>query len=435
MKLKGFISGVVAILLASNMCIATVAAGTNSNAHDTSADILTAKTAYLSNIDEYGSNWGNDTISQNQNVVSDTAIEQSVEGSTLNLKIRINGEDLIVSGTPIGTSENKNVVYFDAFTNSTKYTLVTFSYEKDIENSNVYFDGYMHQNGKENGCLLKVYLRDNTADTRSYVLYEVFDYTLPYDSAILNTLPEATEFGSWVTKEFKPSDSDEIKMPTSTRAKTSDFTIKISKTFTEGIIQQEHTISLTFICSYANVPVGQDAIEGYTLKVTGKTVNAPNAPNYNSSTSSALHVDNAALRQTSVPNTAWYSTDIDGSAQNNGGGILSANLGIGLGVLSIDLSIPNAFNGHGTVDINDGYKTYDNYHDHYVRSIKTQFSNNYKLTQIGHYFNVSSVLRDFGNVQRGSSMLRAIWDIRIINASTHETWTYNYQHNSFISIA
>lgn len=414
------------------MFISTVSANTS----NISSEILTAKTAYLSDIDEFGSNWGNDTVSNNQNVVNDTLIEQVYDGSVLNLKLQIANDSLVISGTPVGTSENKNVIYFDAYTNSSKYELVTFSYEKNIENSNVYFDGYMHQNNKENGCLLKVYLRDNSVDTRNYILYEVFDYNSPIDSAFLNTLPEATEFGSWVTKEFQPSDSDEIEIPISPRASTNSFTSTISKTYTEGIIQQVHTISLTFICSYTNVLVGQDAIEGYTVKVTGKTVTAQDAPNYNSSTSSALHVDNAALRQSSIPNTAWYSTDIDGLATRSGLpiGTLSASLGISIGVLNIDVSIPSAFSNYGTVDINEGYKTYNNYSGHYIRSIKTQFSDNYKLTQIGHYFTVSSILRDFGNVRKSASTLRATWDIRIINASTYETWTYSYPHNVSVSI-
>jgi len=63
-------------------------------------------------------------------------------------------------------------------------------------------------------------------------------------------------------------------------------------------------------------------IQYYTLKVWDKSMTHEVNTNYDSTTESWLHINALSLDQTSISNTAWKSTEIDGLVQNNGlGGI------------------------------------------------------------------------------------------------------------------
>ncbi len=130
------------------------------------------------------------------------------------------------------------------------------------------------------------------------------------------------------------------------------------------------------------------------------------------------------------------STSIDGSVLNKGGSAsLSASIGINAGILGASLSVPVTFSGNSTVDINNTYKGYVNGRNGvYVRSIKTKMQSQYKLTQIGQYFEVRSTIADFGNVAKSNDSHKAIWDIGIINADNMSTQNKTIYHNVSIAI-
>lgn len=398
--------------------------------------VLTAKTAILTDIDEYGSNWKNDITTNEANVVKDTILFQSNSGKNIIISAEISGQKINITGNPIGKTENGNVIYFEGKVDNSAYSVVTFSYEKKLQYSNVYFDGYMRNNNKDKGNLLKIYLKKSANLRQEYIVLESFDYELPYDEDVLAELPIDALAGAWVTKEFKPIACEEIDgEQISTRAVSNSMTKTITKTFVEGILSQTHTISLRFTCDYRDIPTGGETIQRYWVTVAGKTMSVPNAPNYDSATQSYLHVDGVKLRQTSIPYTAWTSTTIDGKVQNNGiGGTLYANIGVGLGALSIAYSVPLSFTNRATVDVNDTYSAYENYLNNYTRHIQTQMNSKFKLTQVGYYFYVGSTLSDYGNASRDAQLLKAKWVIDIINANNHDTWTYTYDQNVLVAI-
>ena len=157
----------------------------------------------------------------------------------------------------------------------------------------------------------------------------------------------------------------------------------------------------------------------------------------NSSTSSYLHINGVKLRQTSVPNTAWKSVQLDGSVHKNSifSGGLSASLGFSWGLLGVSYSIPLNFDFETTLDIDENYSSFqNNINGQYLRSIETEMDSRHRLTEIGHYFAVDTVLRDYGNTTQSAKSLLATWDVEIINLGTMDYYSYTCVHNSSVSI-
>jgi hypothetical protein len=71
----------------------------------------------------------------------------------------------------------------------------------------------------------------------------------------------------------------------------------------------------------------------------------------------------------------------------------------------------------------------------YTRSIKTEMDSDFMLTQNGHYFEVISALRDYGNVSRSSSSMKARWNIDVINAATLDVYPLYCDHNVNVAVS
>ena len=212
--------------------------------------------------------------------------------------------------------------------------------------------------------------------------------------------------------------------------------IPFAKSYYDMGENQTHTIRWRTNVDYSNIVKGQEANQYYRLTVYAKSMSFDVNTDLNSNTMSYLHVDGLRLCQTSVPYTAWKSTSIDGEVQNNGwGGELSASIGVSYGLLSLSYSIPLSFSSKGTVDINETYTGYENgVGGNYTRSIETKMDSKFKLTQKDYYFEVISMLRDYGNATRGSQTLKSTWYVDIINAGTMETCSHTCSHDISISI-
>lgn len=202
---------------------------------------------------------------------------------------------------------------------------------------------------------------------------------------------------------------------------------------------QTHTIKWRTNVDYSNIVVGQEATQYYRLTVTEKSMDYGEDTHLNSNTDSFLHVNGIVLRQTGIKNTAWKSTTIDGySQQNHGNANFSVSLSVAKGPLSASLTLPplSSFSNQGHIDINEVYTGYENgVNGEYFRSIKTTLNRALKLTVLNDYFEVISVLRDYGNEPITSNQrLQATWDVEIINAGTYETFSYECPHNVYIKI-
>lgn len=389
---------------------------------------VTAQVAFVSGVNETGSNIGDDRDPSSETTIAEIPINVSSTGDyKLFISANIDGKAVDISAIPVAHSANKHAIYFDAESNNSNFEVIHTEYVDNAE-TNMYFKDYCTSISANH--ILKIYLRDPSSESRNYIFLEVFDYTLPDSGYLTENLPQDTTKGSWYAKEFLPISS------TSYTAYTEGNSIPrtYSSTFTPFALEQTHTITVSSDCTYTDFTVGQNADIVYRLEITGKTIECPEDPTQNSDTESYLHVDKLSLRQTSIPNAAFISESIDGVVLGGGGG-LSASLGVSLGALGISLDLADMFSDQGSVDINQTYKGFVNGRNgQYTRSVKTTMNDRYKLTQIGHYFDVRCTMGDFVEEPASSKFHQAEWDITLINGSDLSTSTYHITHNAPISV-
>lgn len=427
-KISCFSLGMMVLLL---VCVFSI----NVSAHEEDNGIeYLANIAKVQDINQNGSNWktDEDTLSQNISFINEvqTCIYEDQGSITVHTTI---GEDkLEVSGTPTGKSENDYLIYFSGISNNEKYEVITFSYEENIGDSLIFFKKKMQE--LDATSALKIYLKDVTSDTRDYIVIEIFNYKYIGKNEVLPAVSIDPLGGSWMTKEFEPISSfvtdENTPVP---YAKTDVMTKTITKSFETVNVTETHTISLRFTCDYANVPVGGQIAQRYRVTVSDKTMRGANT---SSNSDSYLHVDDVKLKQVSIPNTAWASTTIDGKAfPIRLGASLGAGISVGYGALSVSYSIPSSFVSKGYIDLNETFTGYENYSGHYTRSIQTRMGDSpVRLTDEGHYFYVESALRDYGNSKLSSQVLKARWEISIVNAWNLDMSNYSYDQNVALNI-
>lgn len=392
-----------------------------------------AKAAIVTNVAKDGSNLTDDRhINSNTEIYNVSMNITALSDNMLNITSTIGNQEILVTGVPVAKSANNHAIFYQATSNNDPFEVVNMEYVDNAE-TNMFFKNYKVSNNADK--ILKLYLKDMSTDTPKYIILECFDYEVGGFSQLISILPQDTTMGAWAAKEFTPASVSygDISTYASTSNTSRTYTVK----YNDLALEQTHKITLATDCIYSNIRVGQMTDIVYRIEITGKSMTCPDNPSLNSRTESYLHVDAAALRQTTVPNVAFVSTSIDGKVQNNswGGASLSASIGVGLGALGVSLSVPVSFSGSSTVNINNTYEGYVNGRNNkYTRSIKTTMKSNYKLTQIGYYFEVRSTIADFGNTTKSSASHKAAWDITIINAADLSTQTKTIIQNVPISI-
>lgn len=397
-----------------------------------SANFL-AKTAIVTNVAEDGTNLTDDLHPNQNTFTQDITLKITPRpNNSIQINSSIDNREISVLGTPMAKSENEHAIFFNAISNNPSFEVVNMEYVDNAE-TNMFFKSY--KTTKNANKILKLYLKDLSSNTRDYIILECFDYEITNFASIISSLPQDTTMGAWAAREFIPTSSDFIDItPLATPSNTvRTYSVK----FQHLAFEETHTITLATDCTYSNIRVGQMSDIIYRIEIVGKTLSCPGSPSLNSKTESSLHVNTAALRQTTVPNAAFISTSISGKVLNSSssGASLSASISINLAALGVSLSIPVSFTGNNIVNINSTYTSYVNGRNgQYTRSIKTTMQNNYKLTQINHYFEVRSTIADFGNVSRNSANHKGTWDITIINAADKSTQNKTISQNVPIAI-
>ncbi len=404
----------------------------------TDTNTLVAKTAILKDIDEYGSNWGSDASTNNACVVDDTVVSQSNNGDVITLNAYLNGQNVTITGTPLSKSENGNVTYFDGSVNNADYDVVLFSFEKEIQDSVVYFKGYMQENGKTDGNILKVYLKDNNSPTKDYIVLEVFDYELPFAESDIANLDVDAIPGAWVADEFEAVSMEKVDDPVPyTDSKLYE---QYRQTFYVGDYQQVHMIRLEYYTELSNLRVYGTSDDICRLTVDSKSITVASAPNLNSSTQSSLYVSAATLEQYSAPNTAWTHTKLDGWLYSTTGYLGSISVGLSYAGITVGADLAAIFNNHQTIDIDGNYIGYTQggYDDEgnklYAKGIQTPLKSNMRLTNPGHYFEVTSTLKDYGNTPQGAELVKNEWQIKITSSITKVTNSYTFAIPMYIRI-
>lgn len=432
--MKNLFKKCITVVLTTTMIMGMTSSVFADTLPELTVETVSAKTAYLKDIDEYGSNWKNDILTNNANVCADTVINQSFQNGKLIFETTIDGNTVTISAVPVGKTENNNVVFFDATVNNDNYSVVTLSYENNIQDSAVYFENYMNEYNLEEGNLLKIYLKDNTSLKKDYIIFEIFDYEFGYLDDIKNNLPVTPLLGAWVVNEFKPYRT-EMGTPISPALDGSVSDYPIQQTFYYAGYDHTHTLTLRFTSDIGNVPVGGERTQIHSARIIGKTMSCPQVPNYNSSSDSSLHISDIAVTQNAIPNTAWRSTVFDGNVYKpSSSAIVSSSLSIKLGsIADLSISLMDWETG-GTVDINDKLTLYVNTAGDAVRAVKTALDNPYMLTQIGHEYIVSSVLGDYGNNSQSGRALNATWNFTVENLQNGTYTSYTSSMNDLISI-
>ena len=75
----------------------------------------------------------------------------------------------------------------------------------------------------------------------------------------------------------------------------------------------------------------------------------------------------------------------------------------------------------------DTFKTFINEEGNYTRSISVKMNKSFQLAEVGQYFDVMAILRDYGNETSAGTML-AVWKMEIINGTTLDTYNYSCTH-------
>lgn len=392
---------------------------------------ICAKQAYVKNVDEYGSNLTNDIIDGTESTVKDTKLKVNKDiNNNMVIYANILGEDIAFTATPTARSENGNIVFYDCISSNPNYTVLNLSYEKEISGSSIYFRDFYTKARGTNDVVLKLYIKDNSSNTRDYILLESYDFYTSLGEEFINELPENNLLAAWALKEFKPisTSSGEIESDIMPLAYVSEKNSYVSKTFTSLGDKQTHTIYYNMTADYENVPKGSNANIKYSLQVTKKTMTFTINTNANSTKNSYLAIEGVTLRQGSVPNTAWYSTTVAGTVDYVSGSTFEVSLGVSLGLLSASLSLPSSF----TTKTSSLTKTYNGYINNatsgYTRNIKTVIGSKCLLKSVNSYYSISGKLRDYGNKTQAEKILPARWDFKVTNSAALETYSqYHYQ--------
>lgn len=431
----------VALVLCLNLSVSFTAFAAEIESENTSLveQIYPTNIAYIQNVNETGTDINDETIDGASKSIPNTNARIGVSSNNeISVFINLNGENITFTGVPAGRTESGKTLFFTGTSSNSGYEVINFAYVLDTSKTNMYFKETKSESYSMANTMLKLYIKDALSDTRDYYFIEIFDIELNYNNDYIQSLTINPLLGAWAATQFAPTDEyfgedTNVVVPMATSSTKYWY---CTKSYYDMGEDQTHTIRWRTNVDYSDIVKGQEANQYYRLTVYAKSSSYSVNTDLNSNTMSYLHVDGIRLCQTSIPNTAWKSTSIDGEVQNNGwGGELSASIGVSYGVLSLSYSIPLSFDSVGAVDINETYTGYENgVGGQYTRSIETEMDSDFKLTQIGYYFEVVSSLRDYGNVAKSAQTLKATWYVDIINASTLESCPHTCTHNVSVSI-
>lgn len=389
-------------------------------------NIYIAKTAYIQNVDSKGSQLNSDAIDEGKNTVSDTTLKIRQEGENLKISFELGNDAIELSAFPEGTSENGNILYYSSNTNIDKYEVMSINFEKNIKDSAMYFKKYYDEH-KEYTSMLKIYLKKHTPgnDNRNYMIIELFGYEPHLIENTIEKYASNQMIDEWYGKEFEPISKTVTKEHNPAMLtfypKPDSQTYTLSETFPcIGDEVGTHTLTLLFHCDPQNIRVGSSAEQDFTVRIEGKSMSFPSAPNMNSNTASYLHVSSAELNVQALDNTAVKSITVNGEYNGSIFDKLSASIGIGLGPIGVSLDIEDIIENYGRTDLNNHFENFINGVDgKYTRSVSVKF--NHKLSYIGNFFTASVNLKDYGYTPLDGQLI-GLWklDILIMEKMEHK---------------
>lgn len=405
------------------------------------SNITMAKTAYITNINSTGSNLNNDIIDEGKNTIKDTSLYIQQDGETLTISLKLGNDNIVVTAIPDGTSENNNILYYATSCNSEKYEVLCVNFEKEICDSALYFEGYSQEH-REYNTVLKIYLKkvsDLELDNgKNLILMESFGFEPNSVEKSIQKYYNKKMIDYWYGNEFAPISSREIDPPAMMSAvpQPEYSTQTIERTFYYLGLTQRHTISVDFGLETTNITRGGMSPQKCRIRVVGKSIQVPDAPNMDSSRESYLHILQTEIWFYAPPNTAVYSVGIDGclNLREELSDILSVTLGIGLGPLQLSLDIESLIEIGEPVDLNETFEYYDNgYKGNYARMVQIKTDPKFLMTDIGDHFAAFVTIKDYVGQQLNGEV-EIFWRLNIVNGATLDESECAHAQSAPISI-
>jgi hypothetical protein len=381
------------------------------------------RAAYVSDVNSNGTNLISDTQTKNQKIVdlSDSVLINQ-NNSSLDISFNYEGSQVIITSSASAVNENHNVVYYEAASSNTDFEVKNLTLQKNINDSAIYFQDYYSKNTQYN-TILKLYLRANTG-TRDYLMIEVFGFELlNYDQIVASVASNEMPLG-WYTEDFEPIKTESVITP----YLLAQDTFTRTETFQYLAFKETHTLKYKLVLdSVDTIFKGTDGNCKARITVLGKTTTCPESPNLNSSDSSALYISGLSLTGSTPPNTAMFTSKIDGSVSSISGadpGSLSASIGVSLGLLSLSYSVsPSSFTTVKTVDLDDTFFGYVNgVSGQYTRFADVKMNSSYSLIFPNNYFEVLYTIRDYGKVN-SYGYFYTYFNITFSNINTKQTYS------------
>lgn len=407
---KRAISIIVATIMVLTLCTPAFA---------NNAEVTSAKTAYVSNINDYGTNLNTDKEDGNRYVVADTQlmIEKSTSNA-LTVTFEVGGEEVTVLATPVAANESGTTVFFEAESSNPNYEVVYVAYSSNAARASLYFEEYQSTHSNS-GKVFNIYLRDKDSETKDYIFLEAFGYDPNYSVEFVNCLPVDAVLGTWGVTQFKPTEStiDDSRDLVSPTAYNYPLYRTYTRTFTYMGVSQTHTIKLKFLCTYRNIPINGNEEQDYRISVEEKTITAPSAPDLNSSTQSFLQVRDVSLSLGAPRNFAFDALEVDGEVYklNNLLDIIDVSFGVAWENLGASISISDilneVFTGSPATDINPYRTTFANY-PNYAKTVRSELDSSMYLSAVGNYFHVTATIGDYAN-KASSGCISGLWEYNI----------------------
>lgn len=404
---KRAISIIVATIMVLTLCTPAFA---------NNAEVTSAKTAYVSNINDYGTNLNTDKEDGNRYVVADTQLR--IEKSTSNaltVTFEVDGEEVTVFATPVATNESGTTVFFEAESSNPNYEVVYVAYSSNAARASLYFEEYQSTHSNL-GKVFNIYLRDKDSETKDYIFLEAFGYDPNYSAEFVNCLPVDAVLGTWGVTQFKPTEStiDDSSDLVSPAAYNYPLYRTYTRTFTYMGVSQTHTITLKFLCTYRNVPINGNEEQDYRISVEEKTITAPSAPDLNSSTQSFLQVRDVSLSLGAPCNFAFDALEVDGEVYKLVN-LIDVAFSVAWENLSASISISDilneVFTGSPATDINPYRTTFAN-DPNYAKAVRSELDSSMYLSAVGNYYHVTATIGDYAN-KASNGVIRGLWEYNI----------------------
>lgn len=398
-------------------------------------DMSNTQVAYISYIDETGSNIGTDKTNPAA-IISNYQIQSSMIGEEVDIEGTIQDIDFNVQGNILTTNENRNVIIFDAKDNNNNYDVAYCALERDLENTLLFFKDY-YQNSSDLQNVLKLYLQP--INTNSLVMVEIFltndavinfleNYEIPYDSK------EANLHQSWFVKYYNAAiDYATLDLP-QPQSNYSYVSRDYSKAYMVVGEYVKYVFKVGFYCDFDDPDIGKSTDASVYMAILDSRTTVPDNPNSSlvSSTQDVISIQSANVQFASSNNLALTDqTSLRQLTGTNRPLSVSISFGYSLGPAAVTASYDFNKNGKISSTFAFPHQTSNGQLTEAAWSTETGvMDSGWILNRKNHQYGMIIGLHDFGNSAR-SCTVKVHCDFRVVNDLHPRETTWDSYVNSY----